>query len=189
MFLGIFSTPRCCLRREEFLTSFPECALGCHASLYRYARSLCREPREAEELLQETYTRALGAKHKPDCSSAEALRPWMFTIMRHVWQNERRRQSRVLEISLDENDGLSIENPELLLGQKLLLSEVREAMDSLPIHMREIVVMRDVEDLTYSEIASVLEIPVGTVMSRLSRARMALRQVLTSKVPAREAWR
>jgi RNA polymerase sigma-70 factor, ECF subfamily len=158
--------------------------LACHASLYRYARSLCGEPWEAEELLQETYKRALSAKRKPMAANAEEIRPWIFTIMRHVWQNERRRMSRSQETLWDDPAvAVSGENAELAMRRKLLVSEVRAAVDSLPVIWREIIVMRDMEDLTYAEIAATLGCPVGTVMSRLSRAREALRQLLMPRVP------
>jgi RNA polymerase sigma-70 factor, ECF subfamily len=158
--------------------------LGCHASLYRYARSLCGEPWEAEELLQETYKRALAAKRKPVVTDADEVRPWIFTIMRHVWQNERRRVARAQETLFDEASAVvSSENAELAMSRKLLVSEVRAAVDSLPGPWREIVVMRDVEELSYAQIAAVLDCPLGTVMSRLARARAALRQVLMPRVP------
>jgi RNA polymerase sigma-70 factor, ECF subfamily len=158
--------------------------LACHASLYRYARSLCGEPREAEELLQETYKRALGAKRKPVAADADEIRPWIFTIMRHVWQNERRRMSRSQETLFEDGaDVVSSENAELAMTRKLLVSEVRAAVDSLPLPWREIIVMRDMEDLSYAQIAAALDCPIGTVMSRLARARGALRQLLTPPVP------
>jgi RNA polymerase sigma-70 factor (ECF subfamily) len=158
--------------------------LGCHASLYRYARSLCGEPWQAEELLQETYKRALAAKRKPVVADADEMRPWIFTIMRHVWQNERRRVSRSQETPFEYMaDVVSDENTEVAISRQLLVSEVRAAVDSLPVQWREIVVMRDLEDLSYAQIAAVLACPVGTVMSRLARARGALRQLLMLRVP------
>jgi RNA polymerase sigma-70 factor (ECF subfamily) len=165
------------------LPSFADCLLGCHASLYRYARSLCGEPGAAEELLQETFQRALAAKRKPVTADADALRPWVFTIMRNSWLNEQRRINRSQEIVLDEGAMAGVEAPESTLSRKLLVSEVRAAVDSLPVLWREIIVMRDMEELSYAQIAEVLACPVGTVMSRLSRARQALRQLLTPRVP------
>lgn len=160
--------------------------MACHTSLYRYARSLCGEPSEAEELLQETYKRALAAKRKPEVADADELHPWIFTIMRNVWQNERRRLSRSQEAFFEDATGLaSGENIELALSRKLLVSEVRAAVDSLPAAWREIIVMRDVEDLTYAQIAAVLACPIGTVMSRLARAREAVRQLLMPPVAAK----
>ena len=165
------------------LPSFAECVLGCHASLYRYARSLCGAPWDAEELLQETYKRALGAKRKPLAANADEIRPWIFTIMRHVWQNERRRMARSRETLFEDVASIaSAENAELAMSRKLLVSEVREAVDSLPGIWREIIVMRDMEDLSYAEIAAILGCPIGTVMSRLARGREALRQLLIPRV-------
>jgi RNA polymerase sigma-70 factor (ECF subfamily) len=107
----------------------------------------------------------------------------MFTIMRHAWSNERRRQARLPEIWLDDAEALEAPgSPEALLSQKLLVFEVRAAVDSMPVLWREVVVMRDIEDLSYSEIASILGCPIGTVMSRLARARSALRQFLNNRV-------
>jgi len=175
IFLGILGGRRCCPCERIFLTSFGECALACHASLYRYARSLCGERVEAEELLQETYKRALEARRRPAPATVDQIRPWMFTIMRHAWSNERRRQARTPEIWLDDAGILEAPgSPEALLCQKLLVSEVREAVDSMPVLWREVVVMRDIEELSYSEIAYILGCPIGTVMSRLARALSAL---------------
>jgi len=183
-FLEYFGLLWCSPKEGDYLPSFAECVLGCHASLYRYARSLCGEPWEAEELLQETYKRALAAKRKPLAADAAEIRPWMFTIMRHVWQNERRRASRSQEAWLDVSAVHSSgEDVELTISRKLLVSEVRAAVDSLPEPWREIIVMRDMEDLSYAQIAAVLCCPIGTVMSRLARARGALRQLLMPRVP------
>ena len=105
--------------------------------------------------------------------------------MRHVWQNELRRQSRIQETWIDDINAVSAEESlEISLGRKMLVSEVRAAVDSMPVAWREIVVMRDVEEFSYTEIAAILGCPIGTVMSRLARARAALRQRLTGRVPA-----
>jgi RNA polymerase sigma-70 factor (ECF subfamily) len=171
------------MEEGAYLLSFAECVLGCHASLYRYARSLCGAPWDAEELLQETYKRALGAKRKPLVANADEIRPWIFTIMRHVWQNERRRTARSRETLFDDTTNvIPGVNAELAMTRKLLVSEVREAVDSLPAMWREIIVMRDLEGLSYAEIAAILGCPVGTVMSRLARGREALRQLLIPRL-------
>jgi len=94
-------------------------------------------PAEADELVQETYKRALGAKRKPSSNTVAQIRPWMFTILRNIWQNERRRQSREHEVWLDDAVAPTTrESPETLMSQKLLVSEVREAVDSIPVHWR-----------------------------------------------------
>jgi len=138
--------------------------------------------REAEELLQETYKRALAAKRKPVVANSDEIRPWIFTIMRHVWQNERRRISRSREILFEDSIVLSGDYTEFGITRKLLVSEVRAAVDSLPVIWREIIVMRDLEDLSYAEMAAILDCPIGTVMSRLARAREAVRQLLMPRV-------
>ena len=168
---------------EGSLSSFAEYVLGCHASLYRYARSLCGEPGEAEDLLQETYKRALAAKRKPVAANADEIRPWMFTVMRHIWQNDRRRAARSRETLFEDTPNVSGDYTEFGMTRKLLVSEVRAAVDSLPVTAREIIVLRDVEDLSYAEIATILGCPIGTVMSRLARSREQLRQLLMPRVP------
>ena len=181
---GIFGPARCDSTEGAYLPSFADCLLACHASLYRYARSLCGEPWDAEELLQETYKRAWAAKRKPVVADADEIRPWLFTIMRHIWQNERRRMSRSQETLFEDAAAVvSGENVELAVSRKLLVSEVRAAVDSLPVLWREIIVMRDMEDLSYAQIAAVLGCPNGTVMSRRARARGALRELLLPRAP------
>lgn len=132
-------------------------------------------------MVQETYQRALAAKRKPQVATTDEVRPWMFTILRNIWQNERRRMSRSPEIFCDSAAAIAGENSEAAISRKLLVSEVRAAVDSLPVAWREVIVMRDVEDLSYAEMAAVLGCPVGTVMSRLSRARTALRELLVAR--------
>jgi RNA polymerase sigma-70 factor (ECF subfamily) len=134
--------------------------------------------------LQETYQRALAAKRKPPAAHADEIRPWMFTIMRHAWQNELRRISRSRETWVEHASGVvSGDDVELAMGRKLLVSEVRAAVDALPAPWREMIVLRDIEDLSYARIAGILGCPVGTVMSRLARARSALRQLLQQRAP------
>ena len=132
-------------------------------------------------MVQETYRRALAAKRKPQVATAEEVRPWMFTILRNIWQNERRRISRSPEIICHSEAAIPGENSEAAISRKLLVSEVRAAIDSLPVAWREVIVMRDVEDLSYAEMAAVLGCPVGTIMSRLARARAALRELLVAR--------
>ncbi len=171
--------PRLPIRRES-LPDLSEALLACHDALYRYARSLCREPALAEDLVQETYRRALAARRKPEIAAPEHVRPWMFTILRHLWQNELRHRSHdPLHASTEAVAGLSqLETPEGLLTRKMLRSEVRHAVEALPETYREAVVLRELENMSYAEIAVILECPVGTVMSRLSRGRALLRELL-----------
>jgi RNA polymerase sigma-70 factor (ECF subfamily) len=137
----------------------------------------------AEELVQETYRKALAAANKPSPATEEATRAWLFTILRNHWHNELRQRSRQTRIeSLDELQ-ISAEPVDIQVSRKLLLSEVRDAIDALPEPFREVVVLRDIEGLSYAEIAHVVACPSGTVMSRLSRAREILRRSLCAAAP------
>lgn len=162
-----------------------------YSSLYRYARALCHDPPLAEELVQEAYKRALAAPRKPASAGSADFRRWLFTILRHLWQNElRQRHSH----SLREADYRSAtqkrgESPEAILDRRLLQSEVLHALDSLPETYREVLILREFEDLSYAEIAEVLECPAGTVMSRLARGRELLRRHLVGSRPAHKESR
>ncbi len=167
------------------MTRFGQSLLECHASLYRYARALCHDPVKAEELVQETYSRALAAKRRPDPAAPDQVRPWVFTIMRNLWHNQLRRRGRECAQDLIEESeaGSDRDTPETLLTRKLLRSEIVEAIDALPEMFREVIVLREIEGLSYAEIAQVLDCPRGTVMSRLARARAALRRLLIRFAP------
>lgn len=163
--------------------------LACHDSLFRYARALSGDQAEAEELVQECYRRALGAARKPPAGEPEEVRRWMFVILRNVWKNDRRVRSR--ESCLDSAEPLVAakgDSPENRLLRRALQIEVRAALDSLSEAHREIIVLRDMEGFTYEQIGQVLDCPVGTVMSRLARARTRLREIL-SEVVGRESRR
>jgi RNA polymerase sigma-70 factor (ECF subfamily) len=167
------------------LTRFGDTLLACHAPLYRYARSLSRDPAMAEELVQEAYRRALAARQKPEPLTEEAARAWLFTILRNIWHNEIRKRNRwTSDSSVLEEIPESSESPELQVARKLLQSEVRDAIDMLPEPFREVVLLRDIEGLCYAEIARIVGCPPGTVMSRLARARESLRRLLSAPAPA-----
>lgn len=165
------------------IPAFGDILLACQAALYRYARSLSRDPSTAEELVQEAYRRALGAANRPSPLTEETTRAWLFTILRNQWHDELRSRHRW---------GPSMNVDDLPLGtepvddahvtRRLLVSEVRDAIDVLPEPFREVVVLRDIEGLSYAEIARVVGCPVRTVMSRLARARDHLRRILTVSV-------
>ena len=159
-----------------------EVLLACHAPLYRYARSLCRDLAAAEDLVQETFRRALAAKGKPREATLENVRPWMFTIMRHIWQNDLRH--RVNDPLRSSATAILVppepETPEGVLTRKMIRSEVQHALEALPEAYREVVMLREIESMTYTEIAAIIQCPVGTVMSRLARGRALLRELLVN---------
>jgi len=141
---------------------------------------LCHDPAEAEELVQETYRRALVARRKPAPLAESPVRAWLFTIARHIWQNELRQRQHDLRCEPALAGDAASETPEEILLRKALQYEVRQAVDALPAAFREVIVRRELEGLSYAEIAIVLECPPGTVMSRLARARALLRRFLTA---------
>ena len=157
--------------------------MACHDSLFRYARALTRDSAEAEELVQECFRRALGAAKRPSSENLEEVRRWMFVILRNVWKNDRRSRGREDGIEAAGDLRASADqSPENLLLRRALQFEIRAALDSLTETHREMIVLRDMEGMTYAEIASVLACPVGTVMSRLARARTQLRSILAEVV-------
>ena len=151
-------------------------------ALYGYAMTLTRDKTEAEDLVQETYLRAVRAANQP--APDENLKPWLFVIMRNTWLNVVRHKHngrRIFELETDEPAGDTATNPHVVYLRKLERQQVREAIDELPDSYREIVVLRDIEGFSYQEIATVLNCPAGTVMSRLGRARGKLREVLSGR--------
>jgi RNA polymerase sigma-70 factor (ECF subfamily) len=162
--------------------------------LYGYAMVLSRDRTEAEDLVQETCVRAVKA--------IESLQPgsnaksWLFTILRNIWLNQvrqRRAAPQIVELDVDESTlGLAVEaskDPYALYVSKVERAQVRQAIQQLPDEFREIIVLREYEELSYQEIASLLGCPAGTVMSRLGRARSKLRSLLldTLRTPDRRA--
>jgi RNA polymerase sigma-70 factor (ECF subfamily) len=152
--------------------------------LYSYAMVLSRNRAEAEDLVQETYVRAIQAMGRLRAGSN--MKGWLFTILRNIWFNQlRKRRNGPQMVEIDVDDGLAnhIVEPSKssydLYVSKIETEQVRAAIQELPEESREIILLREYEDLSYQEIASVLDCPLGTVMSRLGRARAKLRALLS----------
>jgi RNA polymerase sigma-70 factor, ECF subfamily len=161
--------------------AFGQAALEHIDALYGYAMTLTRDKTEAEDLVQETYVRAARGMHRLE--SNPNLKGWLFVIMRNAWLNQvRHKNAGPLFVDLDSNEstGDAQDNPHVVYLRKLERERVHEAIESLPDAYREIVVLRDIEGFTYQEIATVLDCPAGTVMSRLGRARGRLRKMLSA---------
>jgi RNA polymerase sigma-70 factor (ECF subfamily) len=141
--------------------------------LLGYAISLSGDDERARDLVQECAMRALAAKNVPD--SDPAFRAWLFKIMRNLWIDLRRRP---VESELDLEASQRI--PDLSVSEARLVDAitVRRALAQLPPLAREILVLVDLSGFSYMEAAELLEVPVGTVMSRVSRARSALHMEL-----------
>jgi RNA polymerase sigma-70 factor, ECF subfamily len=157
--------------------------------LYGYAVVLSRNRAEAEDLVQETCLRALRSigQLRPDGN----VKSWLFTILRNIWLNQVRHRRTVPEMAeLDSDGSVAIEpvdggkDPHEVYISGIERQQVREAIQQLPVEFREIIILREYEELSYQEIAVLLDCPPGTVMSRLSRARSKLRDLLSDKLQA-----
>jgi RNA polymerase sigma-70 factor (ECF subfamily) len=159
-------------------------ALTHMSALYGYAMTLTGDQREAEDLVQETYERATRSFDRLTPSSN--LKGWLFTIMRDAWFNElchigsrtRFANAEGPDAAVAELGDAAGNDSHVIFICKITRDQVRAAIGGLPVHYREVVVLRDLEDFSYQEIATVLGCPVGTVMSRLGRAREKLRLLL-----------
>jgi RNA polymerase sigma-70 factor (ECF subfamily) len=165
-------------------------ALDLLDSLYGAAVRLTRNPDTAQDLVQDTYLKAFRARQR--FAPGTNLKAWLFTILQNTWRNRRRDRARsrvefdsdVAEAAVESAAPILArpdDSPEALLLRGTLDADLREALDGLPEAYREAVWLRDVEDLSYSEIAVVLGIPAGTVMSRISRGRRQLHDALVAR--------
>jgi RNA polymerase sigma-70 factor (ECF subfamily) len=151
--------------------------------LYSYALVLTRNRSEAEDLVQETYVRAIGAMGR--LRSDSNVKSWLFTILRNIWFNQLRHQRTAKLVALDGEEGAmdiaeTAKSPYAFYVSKMEHKQVREAIQQLPADFREIILLREFEELSYQEIATILDCPAGTVMSRLARARAKLRMLLSA---------
>lgn len=155
-------------------------------ALYRSAVRLTRNRDIAEDLVQDTYLKAFRARRR--FKPGSNLKAWLYTILHNTWRNQRRDRalSRV-EADSDTVDRLvdqggdptgPADSPDAHLFDAVLSDDLRAALDGLPEAYREPVWLRDVEELSYQEIAAALDVPIGTVMSRLSRGRRQLYRAL-----------
>ena len=174
-------------------------ALASLDSLYRSALRLTRVPADAEDLVQESYLKAFRSADRFEPGTN--LRAWLFTILHNTALNRARDRARDA-VSIDSEivdraadapppGGMSAgaaETPETLLLRETLAPELQAAIDALPDAFRQAVWLRDVEEFSYAEIAEMLSIPIGTVMSRISRGRRMLFDALTqSSVLSRQS--
>jgi RNA polymerase sigma-70 factor (ECF subfamily) len=174
--------------------AFETQVLGILGPLHGVARRLTRNEADAEDLVAESVTRAWRAR--ATLTDTRAFRAWMFRILNNTFISERRkvlarpREELLVDEAGEEESGFSIferlhqpfllwfANPEQEFLDKLLREDLDRALAALPEHYRVVVVLADVEGLKYGEIAEALGVPVGTVRSRLARARSALQRTL-----------
>ncbi len=143
---------------------------------YNLARWLTHNEHDAEDVVQEAFLRAL--RSFDTFAIGRDARPWLLTIVRNscrTWHRRNRSRETTVEWDVDSQPAVATwSDPEAVLIKNANSRLVREAMGQLPFEYREILVLRELEELSYKEIAQIIEIPLGTVMSRLSRARKEL---------------
>jgi RNA polymerase sigma-70 factor (ECF subfamily) len=157
-------------------------------TLHYAAIRLTRDESTAEDLVQETFLRAYRALHQ--LTQEESCRAWLMKIMTNIWLNQRQKRGREgmvldvndLDLSHEEaalwNHQSIPEEPERAASRKQFCEDLEQALQQLPEAFRIVVMLADVEGLSYKEVAETLQCPIGTVMSRLYRARQLLRKTL-----------
>jgi RNA polymerase sigma-70 factor (ECF subfamily) len=168
---------------HQTVAGFEELSIPLFDSLYNFARWLSHNSNDAEDLVQETYLKAL--RSFASFQHGTSFRAWMFQILRNTFLSSRSRLDRRVTVALcPEEDGTELavhtETPEAILMSRCDAELLQRAIEDLPVQYRETVLLREVEEMSYLEIAEVLSIPIGTVMSRLARARKAVRESLLS---------
>jgi RNA polymerase sigma-70 factor (ECF subfamily) len=159
------------------MDEFTREALSYVDNLYGTALRLTRRPADAEDLVQDTYLKAFRSASQ--FRRGTNLKAWLFTILHNTYRNLRRHDGRnPVDVDSDFVEQAPQPaheySPEQLLTRATLDADLQDALDGLPEGFRQAVWLRDVEELTYAEIAQVLDVPIGTVMSRISRGRRAL---------------
>jgi RNA polymerase sigma-70 factor, ECF subfamily len=169
------------LQGDQALAGFEELAMPLSHSLYNFARWLAHNQPDAEDLVQETYLKALRsfASFEPGSN----FRAWMFKILKNTFLTACSKQEHrtTVPIDIEENSWAlpaTSDTPESLLIEHFDIDAVRTAIEQLSATHREVILLCDVEEASYKEIAEILSIPIGTVMSRLARARKALCELL-----------
>jgi RNA polymerase sigma factor (sigma-70 family) len=175
-------------QNNRALVGFEELAMPLFDSAYNFAHFLVQNQNDAEDLVQETYLKALRnfASFQPGTN----FRAWIFQILKNSFLSSRSKLERRMTVVMDSEEDLAMlpvtsGTPESMLIERSGIDAIRCAIEQLPVIFREVILLRDVEDASYQEIAEILSIPIGTVMSRLARARKVVRESLrsTSGVP------
>ncbi len=162
---------------------FEQLAMPLFGPLYNLAQWLTQDRSEAEDLVQETYAKAL--KGFDSFQPGTNFRAWIYRILRNTFLTSR--TGLKTAVSLDDQDDqqsvspATTETPESILLARADHDAIQEALRQLPLAYREVILLCDVEEMSYREIAEALSVPIGTVMSRLARARKAMRQLLAER--------
>ena len=168
------------MQEQNKLARFERAVLPHLDAAYNLARWLVRNDDDAEDLAQEAFLRAFkffGGFHGGNS------RAWLLTIVRntcYTWLQQNRAHE-VLTLFDEELHSVQDANPETILLESVDRQMLKEALEELPVEFREVVILRELEGLSYKEIANIVDVPVGTVMSRLARARKRLQLCLTAR--------
>lgn len=154
-----------------------------HPRLFRVAFAWTHSPDAADDLVQETMARALARARQ--LRNPDALEAWVFRIMANLWRDALRRDANIDDLSHAELT--THESPETVNSRKQTVSRVRAAVGRLPAGYRQTVTLVDIEGFSYAETAAIMDVPVGTVMSRLSRARNRLKELLSGELQSDRA--
>lgn len=161
-------------------SDFEQLALPLLDSLYNFARWLCGDAEEARDLVQETFLKAL--KGFASFREGTNFRAWMFRILRNTFLTSRTGLERRNTMQEDEEGFaeavVTHDTPELALMRSAETELVQQAIANLPVPFREVLLLADIEEMKYQEVAEALTIPIGTVMSRLARARKQVREYI-----------
>jgi len=165
--------------------SFEELAVPLFDQLYNFASWLTRDRCEAEDLVQETYIKALRGFSSFQLGTN--FRAWMYRILRNTFLTSRTGLKATMTVSLEpEEDNFELpierETPEAMLIELSNWQLIQNAIGELPLHYREILLLCDLEEMSYRDISETLSIPLGTVMSRLSRARNSLAELVRRRL-------
>ena len=169
--------------RRNDAESFETLAMPLFTSLYNFAHWLTHNREEAEDLVQETYFKAL--KGFVSFQQGTNFRAWIYRILRNTFLTSRSGLSMKMTVPLDHEEdavGRLTDSPEAALLAHADQQMLQSALERLPVQFREVILLCDVEEMSYQEIAEIIGIPIGTVMSRLSRARKSMRQILAEKM-------
>ena len=171
------SAPRAASPSSNSLAVFEELSMPLFHPLYNFARWLTHNREDADDLVQETYLKAW--QKFSTFQLGTNFRAWMYRILRNAFLSSRTGLQATMTVPLNlHEDGVelapTVETPESLLIEHCNREMVRRVIEDLPVHLREVILLCEMEEMSYLEIAETLSIPIGTVMSRLARARAAV---------------
>jgi RNA polymerase sigma-70 factor, ECF subfamily len=172
------------VRADDKRAEFEALALPLLDSLYNFACWLCRNEHEAEDIVQESLVKAW--KGFGGFTLGTNFRAWMFRIVRNTFLNSRTGLARQATVPIEDDQEFAVDDtPESALLASIESDRLQHAIAELPLNYQEVLLLADVEEMKYAEIAEALSVPIGTVMSRLSRARQRVRTSLQKEAYGR----